>query len=221
MRERPFPKACHPGWDYESYEGHDVVLPQRARDFLIALRSDSAAHQHPLQDIRPTHGGMFAGLTPADREYYAGNYRGEDFFCLFGYPVGVPADGLVGCLPEHVQPWMNYFTSNLEKTLAELDRLIATRRPASTIELLSLLVPIAAEVLDLFLKIHPFANGNGHMARALIFTFFSRYQVWPQAWTLDSSPPYSPAIYEHRRGNVDPLQAHLYMAILGPGTHAI
>ena len=210
------PGDC-PAWDYEDHPDHAVVLPPRSRDFLVALRSDVHQHQHLLADLRPIHAIFFAGLTPATCPYFAGHIRGEIFRCLEWYRVRVGADPLVGALPQHVSPLLEALSAKLQQALTQLDAAaVDVERPLSRVHLLSFLVPLAAHCLEVFLTVHPYANGNGHMGRLLVYVLFARYGVWPQVWSIDHRPLYSPLLSEHRRGNVEPLQILLYQAIIGP-----
>ncbi|RYG55318.1 MAG: hypothetical protein EON56_05830 [Alphaproteobacteria bacterium] len=160
---------------------------------------------------------MFEGLTPPTCVYFAGHARGESYRCLQWYGVGVGSDPLVGTPPDAVDSYLEALASKLADATARLDKFIASsEQPVSRQVLLSALVPIAAYALEVLLTIHPYANGNGHMGRLLVFVLFARYGVWPEGWTLDVRPPYSPLLSAHRRGDVAPLQTLLYQSIIGP-----
>jgi fido (protein-threonine AMPylation protein) len=46
-------------------------------------------------------------------------------------------------------------------------------------------VQTACILFELFLRIHPYANGNGHMARAIIIALLARYNYPIRYWTVD------------------------------------
>jgi hypothetical protein len=47
---------------------------------------------------------------------------------------------------------------------------------------------VGCRVLEWFLRIHPFANGNGHVARLMVTAILGRYGYWPRRWTIDPNP---------------------------------
>jgi Fic family protein len=68
---------------------------------------------------------------------------------------------------------------------------------------------LACRVFEVFLRIHPYANGNGHAARFLIWCLLSRYGYWPKGWPIEPrppDPPYTHLISEYRNGNWEPLE---------------
>jgi Fic family protein len=67
-------------------------------------------------------------------------------------------------------------------------------------------VKFACQVFVAILTIHPFANGNGHIARSLLWAILIHFGYAVPAWTIDPRPPfseYASMIEAHRRGNVD------------------
>jgi Fic family protein len=69
-----------------------------------------------------------------------------------------------------------------------------------------------------FLRIHPHANGNGHIARFIVISFLGRYELWPRQWPLDErppDPPYSSLIKRYRDGRPDLLEQFVLKCILG------
>jgi Fic family protein len=74
---------------------------------------------------------------------------------------------------------------------------------------LVLFVQMAAALFVEFLEIHPYANGNGHMARTMLLFLLARRNLFPaRAWNIDpkpADPPYSNLISQYRSGNRDTL----------------
>jgi Fic family protein len=63
------------------------------------------------------------------------------------------------------------------------------------------LVALAAHVFVAFLTIHPYANGNGHAARLIVWSVFGRYGHWPKNWPVEprpTDPSYLQLIVLHR-----------------------
>jgi len=73
-------------------------------------------------------------------------------------------------------------------------------------------VVFACRVFVEFLTIHPYADGNGHAARFVIWSLLGRYGYWPRRWTVDPrppDPPYGTMIAEYRGGNPEPLEKYV------------
>jgi fido (protein-threonine AMPylation protein) len=97
--------------------------------------------------------------------YYAGEIRDSDprFPELFGYEVRVGARRGVesGRVPEELAS----FEAAMREACATLDRAIpAASRPADVAQLRSVLT-LCAHAHGEWVRIHPFANGNGRVAR--------------------------------------------------------
>lgn len=70
-------------------------------------------------------------------------------------------------------------------------------------------VALASRVFEALLRIHPYVNGNGHIARLIVWCILGRYGYWPLRWTIDprpTFPEYTVAIKEYRSGNPDMLE---------------
>ena len=79
-------------------------------------------------------------------------------------------------------------------------------------------VMFACRVFEIFLRVHPYANGNGHVARFLIWSILGRYDYWPQQWPIEPRPPDPPdsqLIVEYRNGNPEPLEQYVLQCIAG------
>jgi fido (protein-threonine AMPylation protein) len=130
------------------------------------------------KDTRPVHQRYFKDLTPVGFEYYAGHYRGEDFTCLKSFRVHVPSDPMVGHPPDRGSDDMIVFASDFEGVVADGDIVwSANAQVISPAEKLYRVVQLGVALFVYLLQIHPFANGNGHMARFFLIAFLSRYGV--------------------------------------------
>ena len=107
---------------------------------------------------------------------------------------------------------MGRFNEEMRRVLAAIDAATPMLSPA---KLLALVVPLLASILVEFLTIHPYANGNGHMGRAIVWILLGRQGLWPQTWPLDDHPPYDAPLKAYRDGNPDPLETLIYQCIAG------
>jgi hypothetical protein len=212
----PLRRGC-PAWEYNGLPQRQAVLTAAAADLLADLMTAAIDSLAIACDTRPAHERLFRQLTPPGVDYYAGHYRGEAFYCLEEYTVQVPHDPRVGAPPDRVASEMAQMSSFILQRLLLLD--IAVRDPKLTAgRRVQLAVAIAACVFELFLRIHPYANGNGHAARFCVWAILGRYGLWPRKWPIEprpTDPPYTPAIVEYRNGNAEPLETMLLHCILG------
>jgi hypothetical protein len=195
-----------PAFDYETVAGFAAVLARRARETLIHVDGLSPDEKIAIgKDTRPVHQGYFAGLTPVGLEYYAGHYRGEDFTCLKFYHVHIPGDPMVGHPPDRVLNDMAIFGTDFDYVVADGDFVWAANSKVITpAEKLYRVIQLGVALFVYLLQIHPFANGNGHMARFFLISFLSRYGVKLARWPLHprpQDPPYSEFIGRYRRGD--------------------
>ena len=212
------PRDC-PSWEYGTHPDRNRLLPSRCESTLIRLRSGRIDTLVLSVDSRSTHQYFFSGLTPATCPYYAGHYRGELFRCLEFYEVHIPNDPRVGERAVIVSNSMNAMGKIIRSGIAALDN--ANQLPESQVPKWQkhyYLVAFACRIFVEFLRIHPYANGNGHTARFLIWALLGRYNLWPRRWPLDErppDPPYSRLIFEYRNGNREPLEKFVLKCVLG------
>ena len=201
------PLDC-PAFEYELHAKKKQVLPTRVADLLKDLVAGRVDTKAIALDTRDVHDRCFRELTPDCCAYYAGHYRGENFRCLLYYPVGVQSDPRVGCPPQSVGAYMRELGDILGSAFIALD----SNASVSPRERLRYLVVIVARAFELFLRIHPFANGNGHAGRLLVWSAFGRYKHWPRKWPVEPRPTgsqYIDSIVAHRNG--DPARLELYL----------
>jgi fido (protein-threonine AMPylation protein) len=203
------PLDC-PDWEYSNH-------PQRATigtRVTAALRGLATGTDtlSVATDTREVHGHVFHELTPVGCAYYAGHYRGEEFRCLRFYPVCVPGDPRVGATPYAVAFRMRQINAQIRAGVTALD----ANRLLTAKDRLYCIVALASRAFVAFLEIHPYANGNGHAGRFIVWSIMGRYGYWPRRWPVDPrppDPPYTQLIVQCRNGDPTPLERYLLQAI--------
>ncbi|MBI3326069.1 MAG: Fic family protein [Nitrospinae bacterium] len=180
---------------------------------IAELRHGYIDTKQTAADTRAVHQRLFRGLTPSEYEYYAGHYRGEEYRCLKHYSVRVGNDPRVGYPPQQVLGYMNELARIVQDTTAVLDTGHAIPdAQLSPEDKLSYIVAAACMIFEFFLRIHPYANGNGHAARFCIWAILGRYNYWPTRWPIEprpADPPYTDMIVAYRDGNPEPLETYI------------
>jgi fido (protein-threonine AMPylation protein) len=206
-----------PNWEYATIAGHDQLLRARAKSAFIRLRNvEPPRLRSLLKDTRNVHEQFFRDLTPQDFAYYAGHYRGELYICLKHYEVMIPGDPRVGHPPDKVLQSMANLAPQIDDALQQCK--LMWRVPNAVFsppEKLSRLVGVGAAVFVYFLEIHPYANGNGHIARFLLISFLSCFGIFLKEWLhpRPADPPYSQLISDYRSGNRAPLEQFILRSI--------
>ncbi|HHJ17598.1 MAG TPA: hypothetical protein ENJ80_12955 [Gammaproteobacteria bacterium] len=209
------PHDC-PGWDYEHHPRHDSILPSLCEALLLSLKNGHVEHLSACSDTRFSHGCLFGRLTPDNYPYFAGHYRGEDFRCLKYYDVRVGMDPRVGVYAAGVIRAANFLSEALETGFKVLEE--AWAKPDTHLprhQKIFYTVAFSTRILVEFLRIHPYANGNGHMGRFIIFMILAKFNLWPKKWPLDESPPYHQLISDYRDGKPDALEQFILRCLIG------
>lgn len=196
-------------WEYKGHPQINSVADECAL-ILDELKAAPAVHLSLLDDTRPAHLRVFSKVVPVACPYFAGNYRGLVLGCLANYTVRVGHH--LGEPPNSVHTKMTEMHSDIAVAIVTTDA--ASTNPRH--QFLAKVVELCAATLERFLTIHPYANGNGHMARLLVWVMLMRYGFPPVRWTLDERPPgYEDLIQQYRDGNHKPLKVFIYKAIIG------
>lgn len=207
-----------PSWEYSNHPEKTSIIQKELKSILFDLRNDKLDFLSSVADTRSIHHKLFWQLIPDDYDYYAGHYRGEDFRCLKEYRVGVRFDPRVGFAPDTVISSIDTLAQNVDKVIKKLDEMMAI--PDKTMALkdkLVKIVKIACRFFEVFLRIHPYANGNGHIARFCLCTLLGRYGFWPTTWTIDPRPQipnYTQLIVDYRNGNTVPLESYIMSTLI-------
>lgn len=207
-----FPPDDCPGWDYETFPNAEEIVLGRSRALVRDLHTQTTNSSAAAKDTRPAHSIVFCGLVPNACPYFAGHYRGENYRCLRHYNVTAGGDPRVGYPASVVHDVMHsVLPPEVEAALEQLD--VATGVPHAVFsaeDKLLAVVRYVARLFEFFLRVHPYANGNGHMGRYLSIVVLSRYGYFPRQFTVDPGPPdrprYFEALVQFRNGNPEPLE---------------
>jgi len=134
-----------------------------------------------LSDASNWHRRIYAGCSVPAPEYL-GQFRGDPGHpALVGYEVGVGPE-LADGLPEKVGVWsadvataLRGFIVGVKAAFAVLDAALPVGRRPRTVDELHEVVVLTAEVHGEWVRIHPFANGNGRTARVWAALIALRY----------------------------------------------
>lgn len=205
------PKDCPP-WEYDTLPNKTTILQTALKAILLELRSGQLDTLESVTNTRDIHHRLFNQLTPPECPYYAGHYRGEAFRCLKYHQVGILADRRVGFKPHLVLGYMDELAKIIREAVVNLDE--GMQLPNARIPLKDKIVYIVAatcRIFELFLRIHPYVNGNGHTARFCLWALLGRYGLWPQNWPIDPqpNPPYIELIVKYRNGDRVPLETFI------------
>lgn len=209
------PADC-PWWEYKDHP-HASAVAIRCEAILHRLESGALPIDASLRETKALHKEIFENLTPPTCPYFAGNYRGEGYRCLRHLEVRVRGDSRVGTKPAQVMAELANLRSNiLSGGLKALDE--AFGLPGEKLPLVHktyYVVKFACRLLVEFLRIHPYANGNGHVGRLVVWLVLARFGYWPREWPLDEHPPYDDLLSRFRDGNVQPLEDFVLKALDG------
>ena len=135
------------------------------RAVLTAIVEDAHARRRPAAAMAlDWHRATYAGIAlPVD--YYAGEIRDSDprFPLLMGYEVGVGS--AMGVLSAEVPAALVAFDASCQAMVATLDAAIPAGSPPLIATELRAVLLAAAIAHGEWIRIHPFANGNGRTAR--------------------------------------------------------
>ncbi len=158
-----------PDWDADSPR-----LRRNLTRILIRIRDQARSRKIPgLADAQNWHREMMAGLTPPDPSL-VGRFRGSapltDIEVLVGSRPGVAAT--------EVAAETERFADTLAKILKHLDAHLP-KHSAPTPDQLSAVIEACAWTHAEWVRIHPFANGNGRTARLWANAVAMRYGLPP------------------------------------------
>lgn len=203
-------------WEYKERFDYKEKLEEKTNKIYLqflfnTIKKDDIVES--ILDTRSIHKFLFRELTPPRCEYLAGNYRGDNYKHLKDMEIGVGNDR--GIPPDLVKQAMNKFGLNLKKGLCELDKLHQNPNKLEP-EKSKRTVVFACEIFILFLRIHPYANGNGHIARYILIAILKTYGYEITHFPLDprpNEPQYSQYIKEYIAGNKTPLVKWIFEKI--------
>lgn len=209
MAGQPF--DCPKNWEYKNDARYQSILKTAYANFLLRIAFGTVEVPKEAVDTRPTHHSFFRELAPPLFPYIAGHYRGENFRCLKNYYVQVKSDRRVGYPPAIVADCMQRLKNDV---IAAVDSLDASKGVVpDNIHVLNA-VKLTSFILNEFFLIHPYANGNGHIGRTVVWMILSRYGYRPHRLHIDHSPSYAQQLMAYRDGNRQLLEAFLLSCML-------
>lgn len=157
------------GWDADSARLHANLSR-----VLADVRREARARAVPTAGMaRGWHFAMLDGLDPPKPEY-VGRFRGEEGLEQLGVRIG----DKLAVVPNEVAPAVASFEATLQTAVQALDSLIDKDRDLTADEVAAV-IELCAWAHCEWVRIHPFANGNGRTARLWANFVAMRYGLPP------------------------------------------
>lgn len=157
-------------------QDHKRGRENRVRAFQEMVRMAAGNRRLTPEVAAAWHRTLFDGLSIVPDPCYLGGYRGSAHPWLAGYEVTVGMhDGVPAKLVGHQ---LGMLFLSLGARMADLGRAIAPdqRKSAAEIEHVA---ELAAWLHGEWIRIHPFANGNGRVGRLLANYVLARFRLAP------------------------------------------
>ena len=187
-----------PNWDANSPE-----LEANLQAAVRAVRAGAIQRVRPtLEPVRGWHEMTMKGLT-VPKPRMVGGFRGEPGLEKFEVAIGRHR----GVSAKQVRTSLSFFERKLQSSVAQLDRLIP-RGAFPTGPQINAVIALCAWAHAEWVRIHPFANGNGRTARFWA-NFIARRYGLPLFIRLRPRPAfgYGPAGEAAMRGDWRPTDA--------------
>jgi Fic/DOC family len=174
----------NPAWG-EDGAADEAIIAVNVGDLLTALLIVALSRVTPTVSLaHDWQGAIYAGVSSVPASHYLGEPRGSADADLADYEVelvdpltgrllaqGVPASDVARELAE--------FETAIRTAVANLDAVIPAGQPPATSAQLVAAVELAAIVHAEWVRIHPYANGNGRIARTWANWVATRYGLPP------------------------------------------
>jgi Fic/DOC family len=158
-----------PNWDEDSPQ-----LRENLGRILAGIVRDAGFRERPSRETARQWQSLFMkGLEVPDVRF-SGAYRGEPGLEHTGVRVGAN----YGVAPSEVSEALGKFESKLQELVAELDGLLPVGQDPNA-DQLAAIVDLCAWAHAEWIRIHPFANGNGRTARLWANWLAVRYGLPP------------------------------------------
>ena len=170
-----------PSWQEDDSRNLSLIQNNAAR-LMAELRATAAERILPTrEELSRWHARLYAGCE-VPVAGYIGHFRGDPVIKeLIDYEVGLGArvqDGnleKMGVWARQVGEEMEGVLAGLQAVFTELDARLPVGKPATTPDEVLALISFAALAHGECLRVHPFANGNGRIARLLVAFICLRY----------------------------------------------
>lgn len=194
-----------PHWDANSRRLRKNLFKVQER---VIAEADRRAAPH-VDMARQWHTMAMEGLDADGDPSLIGNFRGEPGL----EDVIVHIGGIAGALPEDVAAELQKFEATFQSVIAQLDKRYPTTADLD-VDGFRGAVDIAAWAHSEWVRIHPFANGNGRTARAWANFVLARYGIAPVI-ALRPRPggAYGAACAMAMRGDREPMAA-VFMSLI-------
>ncbi|MFZ2103242.1 MAG: Fic family protein [Oricola sp.] len=159
-----------PDWDENSGE----LLENLKRAYRLSRDSAWQRVTPSVDQARQWHSTIMDGLSVPDTQYVA-SFRGERG--LEGCEVHIGANA--GTPSASVSDELEKFERRLQRTVDALDRLVQRGDCPKDSDQLNAVIEFCSWVHAEWVRIHPFANGNGRTARLWANSIAMRYGLPP------------------------------------------
>jgi Fic family protein len=159
--------------------GSQAAIQKNCSDLLYDIVQSAPARSQPtVETVQDWHRRIYDGIK-LPVPYYAGEVRDSDirFPGLIGYEVGVA--GVMGVPSAQVPQELAAFEQSAQRAVAGLDTAIPVGQQPSSQAELHAVVALCAVLHGEWIRIHPFANGNGRTARVWANWAAVRYALPP------------------------------------------
>lgn len=169
-------------WEPEGHPDFAQKMPGIAQSIYDGLKSSSPDEQRAfLLDTRSVHRKLYEQFVPPDAPYFAGTYRGvpgtklELYWPAIDLKIGEKSHAPKTCHPKYV-------ADEMDKLAEQIGR-FPQQQPS--------FAHTAAEITTIwrnFLKVHPYANGNGHVSRLMLYALARLKGLGLKNWTINPNP---------------------------------
>lgn len=190
-------------WEYEYHpEAHSVS--DACLIMLQNLQNNKLEMEDVMRETRPYHKVMFERVTPFGREYLAGNYRGASYPQLVDRPVYIY--GFSCAHFSQVEDSMRDFHQKLNADIQRISQYLKQSKLDAAQKIVAF-SQFVSHYFVRFLSIHPYANGNGHISRLLVWCIFNFKSIKCSFWSVPDRNLNPPDQYvgDFRLGNKSPL----------------
>lgn len=150
------------GWQYHEHREYDGALIVGLRKVCHFVAGNVDRHRQLLMDCREHHFTMFCDMADPPYTGFPGKYRGSSHPLLRDY--GVEFNGVAGTHPHAVLKGIAKYKSLVYDFIQDLRPAPVTSEQDYMVWLEEVSYDMAT-LFHYFLRVHPYADGNGHCAR--------------------------------------------------------